>query len=251
MNDVLRHLERDEIRNINLLNFMQNNPVVGYETVGNSVLVRGKSDRTWVYISCSNQDELKLLSRKLDKQNTSFAAIEDWMMPILTKNRELLWDLSMMQFVLPENRSLPEPTHDFHSLSIEDAEVVYQNSEYKEHISLDYVRESIRRGPSAGIYAEDRLVAWAMTQDDGGIGFLQVLDDYRRKGYAYEIMLSLIAKIREQGKIPFAYIEEENIPAINLVTKLEFRKDKKIHWFELKRRSTAKTRQPSPDTPTV
>ena len=42
-------------------------------------------------------------------------------------------------------------------------------------------------GPSAGIRDSGKLVAWLMTQDDGSIGVLHVLDDYRGSGYAYRL----------------------------------------------------------------
>ena len=73
-----------------------------------------------------------------------------------------------------------------------------------------------------------------MTQDDGGMGFLHVLPECRRKKYGYNITLLLIEKIRRKGKIPFVYIEKENMKSINLVLNLQFENQKGLHWFQLK-----------------
>ena len=65
------------------------------------------------------------------------------------------------------------------------------------------------------------------------VGFLHVLEAYRRKGYAYDLTVYLIHKLRAQGTIPFVHIEETNIKSMNLAMKLGFRKDRRVHWFEI------------------
>ena len=76
-------------------------------------------------------------------------------------------------------------------------------------------------------------LAWAMTHDDSAIGFLHVLEAYRRQGFAYELTVYLIHQLRQQGKIPFVHIEETNLKSIHLAMKLGFRKDRRVHWFEI------------------
>lgn len=49
-----------------------------------------------------------------------------------------------------------------------------------------------RQGPSAGVFEGDKLVAWALTQDDGAISCLQALEDYRGKGYALAVTRSVV-----------------------------------------------------------
>lgn len=44
-------LENDKVRNINIINFIKNYPVYWVDTAGESVLIRGRSDEDWVYIS--------------------------------------------------------------------------------------------------------------------------------------------------------------------------------------------------------
>ncbi len=232
--EIIAKLRKEELRNINLLNFMHNNPVLSVETAGESVLLRGQSDRIWVFISSSHEDELKTLKNKLDESDKSFAAIEEWMLPILVGDKELLWHLPMLQFYLPEDVVLPTPKYKTRHLSLEDAKILYENSTYQDAISLDYIEDRIRRGFSVGLYERDRLVAWGLTQDDGGIGFLHVLKDHRRKGYGYDVTLSLVEEVRKARELPFAYIEEDNVRAVSLVEKLGFIKYKKVHWFQLK-----------------
>ena len=233
-NKIIELLREDELKNINLLNFIENNSVLDIETKGKSILLRGVSDQIWIYISSANEDELRSLKSRLHEKDKNFAAIEDWMVPVLLEDDELIWDLSMTQFYLPDNIVIPKSKFKANPLSLADAETLYDNSEYKEALSIGYIKDRIIKGSSVGLYEKDKLVAWGMTQDDGGMGFLHVLPECRRKKYGYNITLLLIEKIRQKGKIPFVYIEKENIKSINLVLNLKFKKHKGVHWFQLK-----------------
>ena len=59
------------------------------------------------------------------------------------------------------------------------------------------------------------------------------LDEYRKKGYGKEILISLIHQNRKLGKISFAQIEEKNLKATNLIEQLGFVKDRKVSWIKL------------------
>ncbi len=195
--EIIESLRKDKLRNINLINFIENNHIISIERIENSLLVRGKSDRTWVYIRCSSDNELTTIKGRLNKQDKCFAAIEDWMFPVLLEDKKLLWDLSLTQFYLPDDVSLPKSVHQTKSLSEKDAKIVCDNSEYKEYISVEYIKDRIRGGISKGLYEKDKLVGWGLTQDDGGLGFLHVLKDVRRKGYCLIIILSLIEEVKQ------------------------------------------------------
>jgi 8-oxo-dGTP diphosphatase len=68
---------------------------------------------------------------------------------------------------------------------------------------------------------------------------LEVLEEYRGRGYAYDLTVYLIARLREQGRIPFVQVEDTNRKSMNLALKLGFRKDRRIHWFKVKPEDTS------------
>ena len=171
---IIESLRKNKLRNINLINFIENNDIMSIEFMESSFIVRGKSDRTWVYIKCSSIDELISIKSKITKEDKCFAAIEDWMVPILLDNKKTLWDLSLTQLYLPDDISLPKPVNKTKNLSEKDAKIVYDNSDYKEYISIEYIKDRIRRGISKGLYEKDKLVGWGLTQDDGGLGLLDL-----------------------------------------------------------------------------
>ena len=231
---IVSFLKQDEIKNMNMLYFMENNLVHRLDRIGNSVVLRGESDRRWVYISSPNEQELDAVVSTLTKDDRCFAVIEDWMLPLLTTNKTLVWQLSTMKLVLPAHVTFSQmPQFPIAPLSIHDAQYLYEHSQYQGLISPDYIRDRIQQGLSAGIHVSGQLVAWAMTHDDSAIGFLQVLEAYRRQGYAYALTVYLIHQLRQQGKIPYVHIEETNLKSMHLAMKLGFRSDRRVHWFEI------------------
>lgn len=230
--DFLELLQQDPERNINILSFIADYGLHSFERVGNSVLIRGVSDRPWVFVS-SAQAEVNVLRKLLSAEDRSFAAIEDWMVPLVTANREVVWKLSMIQFVLPDDVDLPSTGGRFVSLSPDDASYVYRNSNYQSYLSESYLRDRITRGPTVALYDKNKLVGWALTQDDGAMGALHVLESHRKRGFGFQITLALSRKLRSQGKTPFAYVERGNAAALKLLKEVGFVRQKQVHWFEL------------------
>jgi ribosomal protein S18 acetylase RimI-like enzyme len=231
---VIKRLEKNKFKNVNILNFIEINPIINIEIAGESVLIRGISDREWVYISSSNKDELNLIKSKLTEQDKNFGAIEEWMLPVLTEGKEIEWELPTIQYYLPDNIAMPKPDVDTNSLCSGDAITIFENSEYRDFINIEYIQSRIQNDISVGLFERDKLVSWGLIQDDGALGFLHVLPEYRRNGYGLQVTLALIEKVREGRKLPFACIVQDNVKSINLVKKLGFKEDKNKYWFGLK-----------------
>lgn len=233
INEILGYLQIHIVRNVNMINFINDYPICYIKKVEDSVIVKGTSDRDWIYISSESKEELKTIKGKLEKNDNCFAVIEDWMIPILTKGNRIKWKLSTLRLFMPQNILLLDNKYIVSDLRIEDAKFIYENSDYKEYISIEYIRDRIQKGLSSGIYDSKKLVAWGITQDDGAIGFLHVLPEYRLRGYARDIIIDLIKKVRKQGKLPFVHIEEKNEKSMKLVLSLGFKKDRVVNWLEI------------------
>lgn len=232
INETCRLLLKDKLRNINMINFMKNYPIFSIDTEGQSVMVRGRSDNDWVYISSQSEEEFLKLTKRLNENDQNFAIIEDWMMPHIIENRSTEWILSCMKLYLPDDAVLTENKIDTVKLSTDDAEYVFEKYDYREFTSIEYIKERIENGIALGIYEDGILAGWIITHDDGAMGFLNVLPRYRKSGYGFELTLSLVKKLRAIGEIPFVHIEEDNEKSMNLAKKTGFILDRRIHWFK-------------------
>lgn len=227
-------LRRDPVRNANILCFMRDYPVTDVAVVGESVMVKGRSDRDWVYISSASEGEFRDLVGRLHSSDTCFAIMEDWMLPIITRGRQVLWQLSCMRLHLPGEATAPELSGPVEELTPGDAAFIFRHYEYAEYTTEEFIADRIARGPSFGIREGGRLAAWIMTQDDGAMGFLTVLPEHRRKGYAARLTAAMIHRLRQTGDLPFVHIEESNEKSMGLALKTGFVPDRRVHWLEVK-----------------
>ncbi|KAB3531038.1 GNAT family N-acetyltransferase [Alkaliphilus pronyensis] len=231
--EALEYLKKDIIKNVSIVNFIESYECSLIERVGESVLVKGKSDRNWVYISSKSEKELLKIKDILREEDREFAVIENWMLPILTYGKEVKWKLSSMRLYLPPKAAVNRPREITDNLTVDDAEYIYNNSDYKEYLSVDYITERIVNGVGSCIRDNGKPVGWALTQDDGAIGFLHVMPDFRKMGFATDITLDIIKKIRKQGELPFVHIEENNTASMNLAFGIGFVLHEVVSWFEL------------------
>jgi 8-oxo-dGTP diphosphatase len=232
LNILKENLKKDFISNISVIGFIENNPITEIVEINNSYLIKGTSDVEWVYVVCNNENDLRgLLEKSAD--NIYFASVEDWMIPIITEKRNVEWILSTMRYYLPEDVKVPEYKEEVIPLTTDHIGFIISQSNYKQFLTPAYVEERISKSISAAIIKKDKLVAWGLTHDDGALGSLHVLDEYRKKGYGKEILISLIHQNRNLGKISFAQIEEKNTKATNLIKQLGFVKDRRVSWVKL------------------
>ena len=232
--NVLTRLYRDPIKNLSITGFAENNNITAVKVYKNSLYLKGTSDHSWIYFSCGNEEELCYLINELQDNDEYFASLEDWMLPHVTKHKNIEWLLTTMRLYLPANASLERNTFPVTKLSPEDSDFILDNSNYKNFLSVEYLQERIQKSYSAGIRENGKLVAWGLTHDDGALGSLHVLENHRGNGYGKAIVTSLIEQCRAGGKIPFAQIEEKNLPALGLVQKLGFKEDRRVTWIKLK-----------------
>ncbi len=244
--DALEILNKDRIRNINLINFIKEYRIDVIYIEGASVLVKGKSDQAWTYISSESEAEMNALLKYLNEKDQHFAIIEDWMLPLIVKDRRLEWILSCVKLYFPDQAVLPENRVAVFELSTTDAQYIFENSKYQQYTSREYIIERIQKGIGLGIYKNKKLVAWILTHDDGAMGFLHVLPEYRGKGYAYEVTIAAIKRLRAREEIPFVHIEEDNQRSMNLSLKMGFVKDRLIHWIKIKQDREDRVRSDCP-----
>lgn len=229
--ELLKELKKEYLKNINMVNFLRNYGINRLERYGKSILIRGESDKQWIYFSSSSESEFTYLLSLLEPDDKYFAALEDWMVDIILQNRKAIWKLSCMRLFFPRELQVREPKHLLKPLTLRDVDYIYENSSTKKYIDYDYIRERVKNGISLGLFDRGGLIAWVLTHDDGAIGFLNVLPEYRRMGYGSDVTAGIIKTLREKNRIPFVHVEEDNIKSMNLALKLGFVKDRMVHWM--------------------
>jgi 8-oxo-dGTP diphosphatase len=96
---------------------------------------------------------------------------------------------------------------------------------------VEYVRARILAWPSCAVRRGGRLVAWGLTHDDGSMGFLHVLDEWRGRGFARAVTAVLARRLLDRGIRPHLYIMQDNRASISLTESCGFRRVEDYWWF--------------------
>lgn len=236
MNDLKEFLQKRPLHNVNILNFMDQYPILRVCRQGDAVLVEGVSDENWIYLSGENPESLEqLLHTHLREKDQFFVIVEDWMLPLLLKHGETDWILSCHKYILPKDKVM-ELSDDINirKLTELDASYIYDHYDYQQYTSVPYIKERIEKSFAYGIEDKGSLVAWIMTHDDGAIGLLHVLPSHRGRGYATALVKRISTELRHNKNLPFMHIEEDNTASITVAKKCGFKLLSQIHWVKLK-----------------
>ena len=84
---------------------------------------------------------------------------------------------------------------------------------------LDYIRGAIDRG-MYGAFLSGALAGFIGTHDEGEMGLLMILPDYRRLHLAFALEAHLINRLLAEGRRPFGQVETHNAASLALQKKL-------------------------------
>ncbi len=231
--ELLNLLQKNPLANLPVLGFFDNYSLEKHFICNDSLILIGTSDYTWAYLSITDHNDLSLLIEKLAFETLYFANVEEWMIPFLTKNHRIEWKLFTRRYYLPEDTIVEPYEKETNSLDASQIAYIFQNSSYKDFTSEGYISERLERDVSAGIWVNEQLAGWGLTHDDGSLGFLNVLSEFRGQGLGEAIFRSLINLKREQNKPVFINVEPHNKQSISLLEKLGMVFDRPVSWIKL------------------
>lgn len=99
-----------------------------------------------------------------------------------------------------------------------------------------YVAARIAAGHAYAVYDDGQPIAWAFlhfeTPTIAMMGFLHVLEPYRRRGYARAVASALAKDILDRGKVPALHVAVDNVASLEFTASLGFHRVKKQVWAE-------------------
>jgi tRNA (guanine37-N1)-methyltransferase len=91
-----------------------------------------------------------------------------------------------------------------------------------DHLDYDYLKERLVFGSIYGGYINGEICGSVGVHAEGSIGLLQVLDKYRKRGFASELVTYMTNNLLVKGEVPFSQIEFDNESSVDLHRKLGF-----------------------------
>jgi len=93
---------------------------------------------------------------------------------------------------------------------------------YHDHLDYDYLKRRIERGAIYGGCLDDELCGFVGVHADGSMGILKVLEEFRGRGLAAELVGAIVNILIDKEETPFSQIEHDNEASIGLHKKLGF-----------------------------
>jgi len=115
---------------------------------------------------------------------------------------------------------------------LDERNVDFVHEHYRTVDDIDYIRERIGEG-MFGAFVSGDFAGFIGTHDERSIGLLYVLPEYRRLGLAFALEAVMTNHLLSIGRLPFCQIQLQNAPSLALQRKLGFTvSDQPIYWLE-------------------
>ncbi|WP_430885920.1 GNAT family N-acetyltransferase [Fusibacter sp. JL216-2] len=227
-----KKLKKNLEKNVNLINFASDYDLSRVKFINDSVIITGKSDKEWTYISLSNSEDFVDIVNEIRPEDKHIATLDEDVFEYLKNHYKIEWILSCTKLVYKGRKDIPK--EEVYELTQEDALYIHENNTYGDYTDVQYVKDRIKKGIGLGIKVDGKLIAWILTHDDGAMGFMNVVEAHRNKGYALKLSNETIRRLLSKDKLPFVHIEKDNTKSINLAKKAGFEYVSNIHWVKIK-----------------
>ncbi len=170
----------------------------------------------------------------LPKGETFLHLTEEWMLPLVEARAESFDGGTFWLFELDAGDFAGRTEHEVRPLEPRWADMVGKVWDPGWDVAGPFVRSKIEAGHAYAVYEDGKPVAWTLlhfeTPTVSMMGFLHVLEPYRRKGYARSVASALVEDILARGKIPALHVKTDNVASLEMTASLGFHRVKKQIW---------------------
>ncbi|MBS7633180.1 GNAT family N-acetyltransferase [Candidatus Bathyarchaeota archaeon] len=172
-----------------------------------------------------------------DQPETELFCIENRFKPLLEKHLAPVtvtadcytWTLDQLREEAPV----------LESLTVEDAEFVNDQWDYKSDQSLEFIRHCIETMPSSCVRNEEgQPVAMAFCYGQSpyyiNMGGFKVLPEYRQRGIGRKIHLDMCRKVLAQNRKPLVHVKTDNLISQHICQSTNFKRHEQVFWGTLK-----------------
>lgn len=88
------------------------------------------------------------------------------------------------------------------------------------HNEVEYFRYCVEHECIWGLYESEKLAGFIGLHEQGSMGMLEILPEFRRKGYGYALEAYLLTVHLQRGWLPYCHVVEGNNASLGLQAKL-------------------------------
>lgn len=119
---------------------------------------------------------------------------------------------------------------DIRQLDVGHLDTIY--AYYHDYVEYEYLRRRLASGAIYGGFLGETLCGFIGTHEEGSIGILEVLDEYRGRGFGSALEKFMVDLILDRDEIPFAQLSVDNQISLALHRKLGFEiSTDRLYWL--------------------
>ncbi|MBD7912957.1 MULTISPECIES: GNAT family N-acetyltransferase [Clostridium] len=127
---------------------------------------------------------------------------------------------------------IPRGEIEVRKLTKENLDIVVSSYSSIDLVGKEYIEERIESENMLGAFINEKLCGFIGNHEEGSIGLLEVLEEYRGMGIATILQAEATNKALKEGRIPYGEVREENEKSLGLQKKLGFEIcNDKIYWL--------------------
>ena len=211
----------------------------GYCTNADSVIIYNEGD-SYALIAdvkgaikcCFKTDSEAFVLAVVDKlagKQVEFSGVDPFVTELLRVRYDFLWETNTYLYAWNGQPLSYECKQEIRPMSKDYAQKISDGTHY--HAPIADVLDFLTRHPSAAIYIDGKPICWCLLHLEKSLGLLYTEPEYRRKGYALEVMTALCNMVIAKGDIPYAYIVCDNVASQNLAAKYNLQRVKNADYF--------------------
>jgi tRNA (guanine37-N1)-methyltransferase len=225
----LEYLNRNPLLHMGMIEALRRNSAELLYSETDGVLLREKRSGAYM-LSASNPDAGGKLVSKISGAEL-FLSHQDFLVPIIKNRFEYISVHDCLQAVYTGKNFLPL-TGKF--------EIAVLGSTYEETVlnnyhlidSPEYIYERIESGEMFGAFLGKNLLGFIGFHEEGSMGLLHVMPEYRRMGVGEVLESFLINFQLQKGWTPFCQIFSDNEASLHLQNKLGLEiEEKHLYWL--------------------
>lgn len=219
------NLDKNKRKYCNLIH-LKSDPMVSNLLETETSIVLYKRDMECYFIACERMSEVDQILAVIDtSKNNGFCINTKELRPYLPGMEDAfecwnyLYEKDSIDFEVRDDVEIRELDDSYYDFVLE---------HYHGYDDPNYIQSRLASGNLWGVFKEDVCMGFIGYHDEGSMGLLVILDQYKRLGLGTYMEKYLIDKTLKQGRLPFAQVHPDNVASKNLQEKLGLKEDQNI-----------------------
>ena len=214
----LKYLNKNSTLNIDMIEAInRNTALIKYADIDGVILIENNSQAVMISV-----DRVDILEKALDGVSDVRIAVchQSFLSEFVAAKLNMVKSFVCYQAAYFKNVCLPLVGM-IEIRPLKETDITFVLKYYKVLDEEDLI-EIVGRNDLYGGYIKKDIVGFVGRHQEGSLGLLHVLEEYRGNGYAKELISFMVNKELNNGNIPFCQIKMGNEASMKLLRKLGF-----------------------------